>query len=104
MDPDEVRRIFDQADVKGDFYKLIESAGSHGLTNPNIAKMRKWKEICCDDIQEIIDSGRAQSEQQARDEYLIRQLMGTHRIDRTDASRAFEMCGGDVDKASEACI
>ncbi|KAL2001654.1 hypothetical protein VTN02DRAFT_1488 [Thermoascus thermophilus] len=104
LDPDEVDRIFQQeGGLEGDFDRFVDVAASRGLSCTDVARMRRWRPILRDEIQAILDSGRGSSEQQAREEYLIRRLIAQFHIDRLDATAALRRSHGDMEKAAVAC-
>jgi hypothetical protein len=103
MDPTEVRRTLYTDKVNGDFWKFLDDTPSRNFINENIARMRRWREIPRDEAQEILDSSRAPSEQEARNEYLIREIMHKYSIDRQDATDTLQGSDLDTQRTMEVC-
>ncbi|KAI9924679.1 hypothetical protein AWENTII_009775 [Aspergillus wentii] len=104
LDPEEIVRIVDREHFPpGDFDKLVEFTTSHNLADTSTARIRKWKQVPMDEIQEVFAAGRTSTEQQTRDEIEIRRLAKRHKIDRQDAYTAFYQANGNMGMAEGIC-
>lgn len=104
VDRIEVFRItFEENTGLDNFQGLATRIESRGLSNANIARIRRWKPVPRDEIQKIFDSGRSTSEQETRIEILIQRLMEKHWVDRADTMSAFRDSDLATNKAHNIC-
>lgn len=104
LDPEEILDICTTKGIDenqaGEIYRFAEA---EYRVNKKIAQMRHWKPIPRDEIQNIFDKGRGRTEQDARTEYLARQIMQKHQVDRVHAVEELNRSKGNLERASAAC-